>query len=41
MVQRTEGVLESICDNDFSPIAEELGLTASGLEVEFPTLFQT
>ena len=35
MVQRTEGVLESICDDDFSPIAEELGLTASGLEVEF------
>ena len=35
MVQRTEGVLESICNDDFSPIAEELGLTASGLEVEF------
>jgi hypothetical protein len=34
-VERTEGVLESICAADFSPIAAELGLTASGLEVEF------
>ena len=34
-VERTEGLLESICAEDFSPIAERLGLTASGLEVEF------
>ncbi len=34
-VQHTEGVLESICAEDFSPIASKLGLTASGLEVEF------
>jgi hypothetical protein len=34
-VERTEGVLESICAEDFSPIAAKLGLTASGLEVEF------
>jgi hypothetical protein len=34
-VERTEGVLESICAEDFSPIATKLGLTASGLEVEF------
>lgn len=31
----TEGSLESICDEDFSPIATDLGLTASGLELEF------
>ena len=31
---RSEGALESICDEDFSPIAEALGLTASGLDVE-------
>jgi len=34
-VEHTEGVLESICEDDFSPIAAKLGLTASGLEVEF------
>ncbi len=34
-VEHTEGVLESICEEDFSPIAAKLGLTASGLEVEF------
>ncbi len=34
-VEYTEGVLESICEEDFSPIAAKLGLTASGLEVEF------
>lgn len=32
---RTEGALESICDEDFSPIAAELGLLASGLELVF------
>lgn len=35
MVERTEGLLDSICDEDFSPIAQQLGLTVSGLEVEF------
>ena len=35
LANRTNGVLESICDEDFSPIASELGLTVSGLEVEF------
>jgi hypothetical protein len=35
LATRTEGVLESICDEDFSPIAQELGLTASGLRLEF------
>lgn len=34
-VEYTEGLLESICADDFSPIAERLGLTASGLELEF------
>ncbi len=32
---RTDGALESICDEDFSPIASELGLLASGLELVF------
>ncbi len=32
---RTDGALESICDEDFSPIAAELGLLASGLELVF------
>ena len=35
LASKTEGALESICDDDFSPIAEELGLLASGLEVSF------
>lgn len=35
VVERTDGVLESICDEDFSPIATELGLLASGLELVF------
>lgn len=35
VVERTDGVLESICDEDFSPIAAELGLLASGLELVF------
>lgn len=35
MAQRTEGLIDSICDEDFSPIALELGLTLSGLLVEF------
>ena len=35
LAQRTDGALESICDEDFSPIAAELGLLVSGLEVEF------
>ncbi len=32
---RTEGLLESICDEDFSPLVSRLGLTLSGLLVEF------
>lgn len=35
LAARTEGARESICDEDFSPIAAELGLTISGLQVEF------
>ncbi len=35
VVERTEGLLESICEEDFSPIATQLGLTVSGLDVEF------
>ena len=38
LASKTEGALESICDDDFSPIAEELGLLASGLEVSFNCL---
>jgi len=32
---RSEGLVESICEEDFSPMATELGLTISGLVVEF------
>jgi hypothetical protein len=35
LVNRTEGKVESICEEDFSPIASELGLVASGLQLEF------
>ena len=35
LVNRTEGKVESICADDFSPIASELGLVASGLQLEF------
>ena len=35
LVNRTSGSLESICDEDFSKIAAELGLVASGLQLEF------
>jgi hypothetical protein len=35
LASRTQGVTESICDDDFGPIAVELGLLASGLEIEF------
>ncbi len=35
LATRTEGALESICSEDFAPIATELGLTISGLELEF------
>ena len=35
LAYRTEGSLESICDEDFSSIAQELGFTASGLMLEF------
>jgi hypothetical protein len=47
LANRTEGLVESICDQDFSPIAAELGLILSGLAVEFelsgnpnPTTFE-
>jgi len=35
LATRTDGALESICDEDFSSIASELGLLVSGLELEF------
>lgn len=35
LADRTDGLVESICDKDFSPIAEELGLVLSGLATEF------
>ena len=35
LVNKTAGSLESICDDDFSAIATELGLVASGLQLEF------
>lgn len=35
LAERTEGAIESICDEDFTPIATELGLLASGLELVF------
>ena len=35
LVNRTEGKVESICAEDFSSIASELGLVASGLQLEF------
>jgi len=35
LASQTEGALESICDEDFSEIATELGLTASGLQLSF------
>ncbi len=34
-VAETDGLLDSICAEDFSPIVQELGLTLSGLEVDF------
>jgi hypothetical protein len=34
-VEQTEGLVDSICDDDFSPIVNELGLTLSGLQAEF------
>lgn len=34
-VSKTEGLSDSICDDDFSPIVSELGLTLSGLVAEF------
>jgi hypothetical protein len=35
LADRTNGLVESICDEDFSPIAQELGLVLSGLAAEF------
>ncbi len=34
-VEETAGLVDSICDDDFSPIVNELGLTLSGLQAEF------
>jgi hypothetical protein len=34
-VSKTEGLSDSICDDDFSPIVSQLGLTLSGLVAEF------
>lgn len=34
-VSQTAGLLDSICDEDFSPIVDKLGLTLSGLEADF------
>ncbi|HJN74368.1 MAG TPA: lamin tail domain-containing protein [Myxococcota bacterium] len=35
LADRTDGLIESICDDDFSPIAADLGLILSGLAIEF------
>jgi hypothetical protein len=35
LADRTEGLVESICDEDFSGLARDLGLHLSGLAVEF------
>jgi len=35
LADRTDGLVESICDQDFSPLARELGLVLSGLATEF------
>ena len=34
-VEDTQGLVDSICDDDFSPIVNQLGLTLSGLEADF------
>lgn len=34
-VEETVGLVDSICDDDFSPIVNELGLTLSGLQADF------
>lgn len=34
-VSQTGGLIDSICDEDFSPLVSELGLTLSGLQAEF------
>lgn len=34
-VSQTGGLLDSICAEDFSPIVQQLGLTLSGLQVDF------
>ena len=34
-VSQTSGLVDSICDDDFSPIVSQLGLTLSGLLAEF------
>lgn len=34
-VAKTGGLVDSICDDDFSPLVSQLGLTLSGLQAEF------
>jgi hypothetical protein len=34
-VSKTGGLVDSICDDDFSPLVSQLGLTLSGLQAEF------
>lgn len=34
-VSQTGGLIDSICDEDFTPLVAELGLTLSGLQAEF------
>lgn len=34
-VAKTGGLVDSICDEDFSPLVSQLGLTLSGLQAEF------
>ena len=34
-VSKTGGLVDSICDEDFSPLVSQLGLTLSGLQAEF------
>jgi hypothetical protein len=35
MASRTDGLVESICEDDFAPVVRELGLTLTGLELKF------
>jgi len=35
LAARTDGLVESICEDDFAPVVRELGLTLTGLELKF------